>query len=45
MKKQHASYADCAAFEFCATIQGLFGKNWYKYKKYREALEFVRSNG
>ena len=37
--------ADCPDYESCRTIQGLFEKNGYKYKKYRQSLEFIRHYG
>lgn len=32
-------------FPTCVTIQGFFAKNGYKYRKYRESLEFIRLHG
>jgi hypothetical protein len=37
--------ADCPEYDACATIGGFQSKNGYKYKKYRESLEFIRANG
>ena len=43
--KGYASCADCDDYSTCDILQGFLGKNGYKYKKYREALEFIRENG
>lgn len=43
--KKYGTCADCPNFTDCATLAGFYGKNGYKYKKYREALEFIRLNG
>ncbi len=37
--------AGCPDYESCRTIQGFFEKNGYKYKKYRQSLEFIRHYG
>ena len=37
--------ADCSKLESCKIIQGWFAKNGYKYKKYKQAIEFIRKNG
>ena len=37
--------ADCTNLNTCDTIQGWYAKNGYKYKKYKEAVEFIRKEG
>jgi hypothetical protein len=37
--------ADCPDFLSCDTLQGFYGKNGYKYKKYRQSFEFIRAHG
>jgi hypothetical protein len=37
--------ADCEQYGTCDVLQPFFAKNGYKYRKYREALEFIRANG
>jgi hypothetical protein len=37
--------ADCPEFETCRILNDFYSKNGYKYKKYRQALEFIRKNG
>lgn len=43
--KKLSTCADCPEYEACRIIQGLFKKNGYKYKKYRQSLEFIREYG
>ena len=45
MGKGYSSCADCGEYSSCDTIQGFFAKNGYKYRKYKEALEYIRANG
>ncbi len=45
MEKHLFTCADCPECGSCETIQGFFAKNGYKYKKYRESLEFIRQHG
>jgi hypothetical protein len=41
----YISCADCKKFETCEIINTFYNKNGYKYKKYNEALSFIRNNG
>jgi len=43
--KQLVTCADCDQYQSCALINNLFAKSGYKYKKYRQTLEFIRTNG
>jgi len=43
--KQYKSCADCDDYDSCEIIQGFYAKNGYKYKKYKEALDFIKANG
>jgi hypothetical protein len=45
IKSKLKSCADCAKFASCEPLQGFYMKNGYKYRKYKEALEFIRKNG
>lgn len=45
IKKQLNSCADCDEYDSCDIIQSFYKKNGYKYKKYNEAIDFIRSNG
>lgn len=37
--------ADCPDYSSCELIHGFYAKNGYKYKKYQQAVEFIRANG
>lgn len=39
------SCAVCDQYETCNNIQYFHAKNGYKYKKYKEAIDFIRANG
>ena len=37
--------ADCPDYTSCKIIQGFYDKSGYKYKRYRQALEYIRDKG
>lgn len=37
--------ADCLEYPVCDTIGGFQRKKGYKYRKYRQSLEYIRTNG
>jgi adenosine deaminase len=37
--------ADCSNLDNCKTIGDWYAKNGYKYKKYKQAIEFIKKNG
>lgn len=37
--------ADCEKLSICEIINSFYQKNGYKYKKYREAIYYIKSNG
>ena len=37
--------ADCTDYATCELIQDWYVKKGYKYKKYRQSIEFIRKNG
>jgi len=45
IKNGFSTCADCNQYDSCEILQGFYGKNGYKYKKYKEATEFIRANG
>jgi len=45
IEKKLETCADCPEFLECPIIQGFFAKKGYKYRKYRESLEFIRRFG
>ncbi len=40
-----ATRADCDEFVSCEVLQSCLAKRGYRYRKYREALGFIRANG
>jgi len=45
MEKNLGTCAECPDYEDCMILHGFFAKKGYKYRKYRESLEFIRQNG
>lgn len=45
IKKNYNSCADCCDYTSCQTLNEFYSKNGYKYKKYKQAIEFIRQNG
>ncbi|WP_440947430.1 DUF3795 domain-containing protein [Methanosarcina sp. T3] len=45
IKKHYNTCADCQDFLSCPVISEFYSKNGYKYKKYKQALEYIRDNG
>ena len=45
IKNEHETCADCPAYSSCRIIRAFHSKNGYKYKKYKQAIEFIRENG
>lgn len=37
--------ADCPDFDSCKIIARFYEKNGFKYKKYKQSVEFIRKNG
>lgn len=37
--------ADCPDCLTCGTLQGFYGKKGYRYGKYRQSFQFIRSHG
>lgn len=45
IKKNYETCGDCLEYNTCDIIQVFYNKNGYKYKKYKQAIEFIRENG
>ena len=45
IKKGFNSCADCPELITCSIINVFYNKNGYKYRKYKEAVDFIRENG
>ncbi|MFC1872687.1 DUF3795 domain-containing protein [Chloroflexota bacterium] len=43
--KQLETCADCDEYTNCDIIQGLYEKSGYKYRKYQQAIDFIKANG
>ena len=43
--RKFATCADCSELESCGIINDWYSRNGYKYKKYKEAIYFIRENG
>lgn len=37
--------ADCGDYEGCRIIQGFYSKKGYKYRRYKQSIEYIRKNG
>ncbi|MBN1195433.1 MAG: DUF3795 domain-containing protein [Methanomicrobiaceae archaeon] len=44
-ERQHETCADCPDYATCTIISDFYAKKGYKYKKYKESVEFIRKNG
>ncbi|HPR42624.1 MAG TPA: DUF3795 domain-containing protein [Candidatus Methanofastidiosa archaeon] len=44
-EKRYETCADCPDFPKCDIINGFYSKNGFKYKKYKQAIEFIIKNG
>lgn len=45
LKKGLDSCADCTELSSCSILNIFYNKNGYKYKKYKEAIEYIQENG
>ncbi|MBN1288414.1 MAG: DUF3795 domain-containing protein [Actinobacteria bacterium] len=44
-EKELETCADCPDYLDCRIIQDFYLRNGYKYKKYKQSIEFIRENG
>jgi len=44
-ERQLETCADCVVFDSCKILSTFFAKNGFKYKKYKQSLEFIRKKG
>lgn len=44
-EKKLGTCADCPDFSGCKIIHSFHDKSGYKYKKYKQSMEFIRKNG
>ena len=45
IQKGFLSCADCSEYDTCDILQGFYTKKGYKYKKYKESLDFIKTSG
>ena len=43
--KKYETCADCPELKSCTIIGGFYAHKGFKYKKYKEAIDFIKSNG
>ena len=43
-KRKLKTCADCSDYPSCLTIQNFHNKKSFKYKKYKQSIEFIRKN-
>jgi len=44
-EKRLETCADCPEYPECEIIRGFHSKKGFKYRKYRQSIEFIRKNG
>jgi hypothetical protein len=44
-ERAYETCANCSDYPDCTVIQSFYTKEGYKYRKYRQAMEFIRENG
>ena len=44
-EKNLETCADCPEYETCTILSEFYAKNGYKYKKYQQSIEFIRTHG
>lgn len=44
-EKRFETCADCTDYSSCKIIRGFHDATGYKYKKYAQAMDFIRNNG
>ena len=45
ISRQHQSCSDCSEYAACGILDAFYGKNGHKYRKYKQATEYIRENG
>ena len=45
ISKKQPSCADCDEYGTCSILNDFYRKNGYKYKKYKQALDYIRAYG
>lgn len=45
ISKKLQSCADCSEYSTCSILNDFYNKNGYKYKKYKQAIDYIRTYG
>ena len=45
VRRGMVSCADCGGYDVCATLAAFYQHESYKYRKYRQATEYIRAHG
>ncbi len=45
ISKKQLSCADCDEYGTCVVLNDFYNKNGYKYKKYKQAVDYIRAYG
>lgn len=45
LTRGHITCGDCEEYESCESIQSFLNHPGYKYRKYKQALEYIRAHG
>lgn len=45
ISKSLQSCADCCEYQTCHALNDFYSKNGYKYKKYKQAIDYIRAYG
>ena len=45
ISKKLQSCADCIEYNACSILNDFYNKNGYKYKKYKQAIDYIRTFG
>lgn len=45
IKKSYYTCAECSQYPSCDVIKDFYEKNGFKYKKYKQACDYIRENG
>jgi len=45
IRRRFETCADCPDYPTCNIISGFHGKSGFKYKKYKQSIEFIKDKG
>ncbi len=44
INKKYQSCADCLEYDTCSVLNDFYNKNGYKYRKYKQATDYIRKH-